>query len=42
MRASVPLGMRVAFDEGRLTRGDDVLTVVGAADVTIGLATFRF
>ncbi len=40
--ASVPLGLSLALDEGRLKRGDRVLIVVGAAGITIGFATFTF
>jgi 3-oxoacyl-[acyl-carrier-protein] synthase-3 len=40
--ASVSLGMSVAFQEGRLKRGDRVLLIVGASGVTVGLAAFTF
>lgn len=40
--ASVPLGMSLALEEGRLERGDRVLVLVGAAGITVGLATFTF
>ena len=40
--ASVPLGMSLAFQEGRLRRGDRVLIVVGSAGVSVGLSSFTF
>jgi 3-oxoacyl-[acyl-carrier-protein] synthase III len=40
--ASVPLGMSLAQQEGRLNRGDKTLIVVGSAGVSVGLATFTF
>ena len=40
--ASVPLGMSLAAQEGRLNRGDKTLIVVGSAGVTVGLASFTF
>ena len=40
--ASVPLGMSIALEDGRLKRGDQVLVLVGASGITIGLATFTF
>ena len=40
--ASVPLGMSLAWQEGRLKRGDRVLIVVGSAGVSVGLSTFTF
>jgi len=40
--ASVPLGMSMAFQEGRLERGDHTLIVVGSAGVTVGLCSFTF
>lgn len=40
--ASVPLGMSLAAQEGRLNRGDKTLVVVGSAGVSVGLATFTF
>jgi 3-oxoacyl-[acyl-carrier-protein] synthase III len=40
--ASVPLGMSIALEEGRLKRGDRVLVLVGASGITVGLATFTF
>ncbi len=40
--ASVPLGMSLAFEEGRLQRGDRVLVIVGASGITVGIATFTF
>ena len=40
--ASVPLGMSLAHQEGRLNRGDKTLIVVGSAGVSVGLATFTF
>lgn len=40
--ASVPLGMSVALQEGRLSRGDRVLVLVGASGITVGLASFTY
>ena len=40
--ASIPLGMSLAREQGRLERGDRVLTMVGSAGVTVGLASFVF
>ena len=40
--ASVPLGMSLAAQEGRLNRGDKTLIVVGSAGVSVGLATFTY
>jgi 3-oxoacyl-[acyl-carrier-protein] synthase III len=40
--ASVPLGMSLAIRDGRLQRGDRVLTAVGASGVSVGIATFTF
>jgi len=40
--ASVPLGMSMAHQEGRLNRGDKTLIVVGSAGVTVGLSSFTF
>jgi 3-oxoacyl-[acyl-carrier-protein] synthase III len=40
--ASIPLGMSLAIEQGRLRRGDDVLVIVGSAGITVGFATFRF
>jgi 3-oxoacyl-[acyl-carrier-protein] synthase III len=40
--ASIPLAMSVAQQEGRLRRGDTVLTIVGSAGMTVGLASFTF
>ena len=40
--ASVPLGMSLAIEEGRLRRGQRVLVVVGAAGISIGFASFEF
>jgi 3-oxoacyl-[acyl-carrier-protein] synthase III len=40
--ASVPLGMSVALEDGRLRRGNRVLVVVGSAGISVGIATFGF
>ncbi|GAB4249825.1 MAG: beta-ketoacyl-ACP synthase III [Acidobacteriota bacterium] len=40
--ASLPLGLAVAEDEGRLHRGDRVLLVMGSAGVTTALASFEY
>jgi 3-oxoacyl-[acyl-carrier-protein] synthase III len=40
--ASVPLGMSLALERGRLQREQSVLLVVGSAGITVGLAAFRF
>ncbi len=40
--ASVPLGMSLAYQEGRLRRGDKTLIVVGSAGVSVGLSSFTF
>ena len=40
--ASIPLGLSVAVDEGRLDRGDHVLALVPSAGFTIGFASFTF
>jgi 3-oxoacyl-[acyl-carrier-protein] synthase III len=40
--ASVPLGMSLALEEGRLKRGDQVLILVGASGISVGLASFTF
>ena len=40
--STIPLGMSVAFEEGRLKRGDKVLVAVGASGITIRLASFTF
>jgi len=34
--------MSLAWQEGRLKRGDRVLIVVGSAGVSVGLSTFTF
>lgn len=40
--ASVPLGMSVALEEGRLRRGQQTLVIVGAAGVSVGFGAFTF
>lgn len=40
--ASLPMGLTVAQDEGRLNRGDRVLLLMGSAGVTTGFTTFRY
>jgi 3-oxoacyl-[acyl-carrier-protein] synthase III len=40
--ASVPLGISLAVDDGRLKRGDRALVVVGSAGITVGFARFVF
>jgi len=40
--ASLPMGLSVAQDQGRLQRGDRVLLMMGSAGVTTGFAAFRF
>jgi 3-oxoacyl-[acyl-carrier-protein] synthase-3 len=40
--ASVPLGMSVAVQEGRLRRGDRVLVIMGSAGMSIGFCAFTF
>lgn len=40
--ASVPLGMSLALEQGRLKRGDQVLIIVGSAGMTVGFAAFTF
>lgn len=40
--ASLPVGLSVAQEEGRLRRGDRVLLLMGSAGVTTGFVTFRF
>jgi 3-oxoacyl-[acyl-carrier-protein] synthase III len=40
--ASVPLGMSLALEEGRLKRGDRVAVFVGSAGISIGLANFVY
>jgi 3-oxoacyl-[acyl-carrier-protein] synthase III len=40
--ASVPLGMSLALQEGRLQRGNRTLIIVGSAGISIGLASFTF
>ena len=40
--ASVPLGMSLALEHGRLRRGQRVGIAVGSAGITVGLATFTF
>jgi 3-oxoacyl-[acyl-carrier-protein] synthase III len=40
--ASVPLGMSLAIEEGRLNRGDQVLVIVGSAGISVAMAAFTF
>jgi 3-oxoacyl-[acyl-carrier-protein] synthase III len=40
--ASVPLGISLAFDAGKLIRGQRVLLIVGSAGLSIGFASFTF
>jgi 3-oxoacyl-[acyl-carrier-protein] synthase III len=40
--ASIPLGMSLALDSGKLKRGARSLIIVGASGITVGLATFTF
>lgn len=40
--ATLPLGLAVAEDEGRLQRGNQVLLVMGSAGVTTALAAFEY
>lgn len=40
--ASIPLGMSLALEEGRLIRGQRVLIGVGSAGISIALASFTF
>ena len=40
--ASIPLGISVALEEGKLQRGHRVLVVAGASGISIGLARFVF
>jgi 3-oxoacyl-[acyl-carrier-protein] synthase III len=40
--ASVPLGMSLALDAGRLRRGDRVLILVAAAGIVVGLTAFTY
>jgi len=40
--ASVPLGMSVAIEQGRLRRGDRVLIIIAAGGIVVGLASFTF
>ncbi len=40
--ATLPLALSVAEAEGRLTRGMDVLLLMGSAGVTTGLGAFRY
>jgi len=40
--ASVPLGISLALQEGRLRRGDRVLVVIGSAGISVGFASFVF
>jgi 3-oxoacyl-[acyl-carrier-protein] synthase III len=40
--ASVPLGISLAREEGRLRRGDRTLIIVGSAGISVGLASFTF
>jgi 3-oxoacyl-[acyl-carrier-protein] synthase III len=40
--ASIPLGMSVAEEEGRLKRGDRVVIIVGSAGISVAFATFTY
>lgn len=40
--ASIPLGMSLAIEEGKLKRGDQVLVVVGSAGISVAFAAFTF
>src|SRR5262249_55525849 len=40
--ASVPLGMSVALETGRLRRGQRVLVIVAAGGIVVGLGRFTF
>jgi 3-oxoacyl-[acyl-carrier-protein] synthase III len=40
--ASVPLGLSVALDDGRLRRGDRVLLIVAGVGISLGFDTFTF
>jgi 3-oxoacyl-[acyl-carrier-protein] synthase III len=40
--ASLPLGMSLAIDDGRLRRGDRVLLVLGSAGLTVGFGSLTF
>ena len=40
--SSVPLGMSLALEQGRLERNHKVLVVVGASGISVGIATFTF
>lgn len=40
--ASLPVGLSVALEEGRLHRGDRVLFMMGSAGITTGFCTLRF
>jgi 3-oxoacyl-[acyl-carrier-protein] synthase III len=40
--ASIPLGIAVARDEGRLNRGDHLLALVPSAGFTVGFASFTY
>jgi 3-oxoacyl-[acyl-carrier-protein] synthase-3 len=40
--ASVPLGISLALDAAKLTRGQRVLLIVGSAGLSIGFASFTF
>jgi len=40
--ASIPLGLSLALQEGRLKRGDRVLIIVGASGITVGFGSFTY
>jgi len=40
--ASIPLGLSLAVQEGRLHRGDRVLVLMGSAGISVGFASFVF
>jgi 3-oxoacyl-[acyl-carrier-protein] synthase III len=40
--ASIPLGLSVAIQDERLTRGKRVLAIAGSAGITVGFAAFTF
>jgi len=40
--SSVPLGMSLAVEQGRLQRGDRVLAIVAGSGISIGFASFTF
>src|SRR5712692_3739281 len=40
--ASIPLGMSLAIEQGRLRRGHRTLCIMGSAGITVGFAKFTF